>query len=169
MVRHQAPALRRLVINIGSNHIDLARTFFGQHFDAFAQIVHTAHERLDLAQRLRPGTNTALGKHGFKGGTYGRHSDQARAARMHANQIVFVGPAGHELFQVGVLQRFVKRGFDIVGRSTHGCCVLFHFWHAPILTRFGLGLLHRGTFAIGASGCPLVYANVMAHLREFFL
>ena len=127
MVRHQAPALRRLVIDVGGNHIDLARAFFGQYFDAFAQIVHTADERLDLAQRLRPGADAALGKHGFKSGTYGRHADQARAARMHANQIVFVGPAGHEFFQVGVLQRFIERSFDIVGRSTQGRGVLFCF------------------------------------------
>ena len=57
----------------------------------------------------------AVGEHGLERGADGAGADQARAARVHADDLVVIGPAGHALRDVAALQRFVKRGLDIVG------------------------------------------------------
>jgi hypothetical protein len=53
VVRHHAPALRGLVIDVGGQHEGMARAFGGEHLDALQHVVHGAGQRLDLAHPRR--------------------------------------------------------------------------------------------------------------------
>jgi hypothetical protein len=115
MVGHQAPALSCPVIGVGRNHPGIARTLGGHHRHPLDDAVHGAVHRVDLAHLLRPGVNHAVGKQGFEGGTDGARPVQPPATGVDADDVVFVGPAAHQLFDIALLQGFVEGGFDVVG------------------------------------------------------
>jgi hypothetical protein len=83
MVRHHAPPLRRLVVDVGGNHI----TPCGVRPRSTPQCVRstlctTAGHRLDLAANLLgPGPDAAIGEQGVKRGADRAHANQARTAR----------------------------------------------------------------------------------------
>ena len=114
MVRHHAPALRREEVHVGGQDISVARALFGQDFDAFEHAVHAGAERLNPAHLERLHAQGAIGKHGVERAAYGAGADQPRAARMHAHHFVLISPAGHQLFDVALLKRVVKRCFGFV-------------------------------------------------------
>ena len=60
-----------------------------------------------------------------------RNSGDARAAGMHAIDLVVVRPYGHHRFEVLLGERFVERGFGILRRRKK------HFLHGPALVSAG--------------------------------
>jgi hypothetical protein len=48
---------------------------------------------------------------------------------VNANDVIFFRPTIHELLNVGVLQRFIKALFNVVGGSTHDGGVQFSSFH----------------------------------------
>ena len=67
------------------------------------------------AQALGRGADRALAEHQLEGLADRRRAHQARTTRVDADDVVLVGPAGHQLLQVALLQRLVERNFDFVG------------------------------------------------------
>ena len=120
MVRDQTPALCRLVIDIAGNDIGVTRALFGHDLNALQHAVQAGAHGLHLAHLLCMGANAAVGKHGFKGRAYRTRAQQARTAGVHTNDVVLIGPAGHEFVDVAALQGFIKSGFDIVGIAAAG-------------------------------------------------
>jgi hypothetical protein len=73
--------------------------------------------------------HTAIGKHALKRRANGAWPNHPGATWVHTHDLVFLSPAGHELFDVGVLERLVKALFNVVGRSTHDGCLQFGSFH----------------------------------------
>jgi hypothetical protein len=59
----------------------------------------------------------AVCKKRSKGTAYSLYTDLAAAARMDANNVFFIRPAGHELVDITELQRIIKSGFCVVGMA----------------------------------------------------
>jgi len=59
-------------------------------------------------------TQGAIGKYGIKCAANGAGADQPGTARVHADHLVFITPAGHQLFNVALLQRIIKSCFGVV-------------------------------------------------------
>ena len=60
-------------------------------------------------------------------------ADHARAAGVDADDVVLVGPAGHQLVDVGVLQGIVERGLDLVGIALEVGGLEFGLAHGPAI------------------------------------
>ena len=120
MVCHHAPALGRLVVHVGGDGVNVTWAFFAQHFDAFKHAVNTGAQSVQLAHLDEPGTNAAIGKHGLKRAAYGDWAQLPGATGVNADCFVLIAPAGHELFNIAVLQGVVKRGFDVVNAERAG-------------------------------------------------
>jgi hypothetical protein len=75
------------------------------------------------------GLHTAIGKHALKRCANGTWPNHPGPPWVHANNLVFFCPAGHELLDVGVVERLVKALFDVVRRSAHDGCLQFGSFH----------------------------------------
>src|SRR5665647_2450960 len=117
MVGDHAPALSRLVIDIGGDHVGLAQAFPGQHVDALEHAVHAGAHALHPANFFGMNPDRSVGEQGVKHGAYGCRAHQPPATRVHADNVVLVAPAGHELFNVATLKRLVKSGLGVVGAA----------------------------------------------------
>jgi len=136
MVGHHAPALRRSVVDVGGNDKGLHRAVLGQDLNALAHVVHHAGQRLNLAYRLRLYPDTAIVKDGVKSSPNGAQAHQSWPTWMDAHNFILIGPAGHELFNVGGLQCLVKAGLDFFGTTAHGGGLFFSFGHDGLLLRW---------------------------------
>ena len=74
-----------------------------------------AFAKFQAAHLFRVGLDTAVGKHGFERGAHRGMPHHPGTTRVHADDVVLVGPAGHEAFEVAVLQGVVERVFGVVG------------------------------------------------------
>ena len=55
-----------------------------------------------------------MGKHGIKGGPDGPRADHSGATGVDTHNIILLGPAGHEFFDIGGLKRLVKGRFNVI-------------------------------------------------------
>jgi hypothetical protein len=118
MVHRQPPALRGLDKDVGRQHPGAAAAALGiGHHDLLDDVMHRAAESVQPALQLRPQRDRAVGEDRFEAGADRRRADQPRAAGVHAGDLVVIGPHGHQLVEIGVLQRLVELGLDIVGRG----------------------------------------------------
>jgi hypothetical protein len=75
----------------------------------------------------------AVCKKRSKGTAYSLYTDLAASAGVDANNVFFIGPAGHELVDVTELQRIIKSGFSIVGMAVV-CEIGFGWSHGESLS-----------------------------------
>jgi hypothetical protein len=105
MVRHHAPALRGLVVDVGGHHPGLRAVPSGVSTAIeLHQAVHALARESTACGRSGQGLYGAIGKHGFEACADGARAPTRGPPGMHANDIVFVRPACHELVNVGRLQ-----------------------------------------------------------------
>lgn len=121
MVHHQPPALWSLVIHISRNDMGGAGAVRREDFDLFKHMVHRTGQGVHPADVFGFDVDcTTVGKQGIKGGANRACATQPGSARMDAGNVIFVGPAAHEFFEIAPLQSFVKGGFDFVRCSAYG-------------------------------------------------
>jgi len=127
MVHHHSPALRGLVVDVGSENIGGHGAFFGLNLYLFQNVVHCARQRIDTSDLLSPGLNaTAVLEHRFKGSAYSAVSNDAWPTGVNTGDIVFVCPAAHQSVNVAGAQGFIERGFNFIGGSAQ-CGMEFGF------------------------------------------
>src|SRR5574337_980125 len=120
MVRDHAPALRVAVVDVAGDHMRLGRPFVGHHVDALDHAVHRAGERAHAVHPLRPHRQAAARQQRLEAGADRGGADQPAPAGVHADDLVFVGPAGHQPVEVARLQRFIEHEFGVVSRAADG-------------------------------------------------
>ena len=79
----------------------------------------------------------AIGEHRAKCLTNCGAANQPRTAWMHTDNVILIGPAGHEFFKITRLQRLIELCFDDVCCTTHCGSLKFGFRHAEIVYGFG--------------------------------
>jgi hypothetical protein len=80
---------------------------------------------------------------------------------MNTYHLVVIGPAGHQPVQVGVLQRLIKSGFQLIRRASGNGSNFFDFGHgedsfsgALILPRFQNKVPHQAKGATARIAAP---------------
>src|SRR5207253_5223598 len=131
VVRDQAPALGRAVIDVRGDHPCNGWATRRDDFDALQDVVHRTRDRHDLARTLRPGPDGApLAEHRLESRADGGRTHHARTARVDADDLVLVGPARHEPLDVPALEGIVESGFDVVGVAFEAGGLDFGLAHA---------------------------------------
>ena len=163
VVRHHAPALRRLVIDVGRQHESVARPVGGQHLDAFQHVVHALASDSTLRTRAGVAWIAPLPNICSKAARIAAAPTSRGPPGMHAEDLVLVGPAGHQRVDVAALQRLVEGGFHIVGGAAegggaefglgrHGRCICREYrdsaLRGSVRTRPQPALRHRAQFAL---------------------
>ena len=92
-------------------------------------MVHCAGQRLHFVHTLGIGLNTAILEHALENGAYSALPDHAWSTWMHAYDVVFFSPTGHQLLNVCILQGFIKDLLNVVGRSSHDSFLQFCAFH----------------------------------------
>lgn len=129
VMRHHAPTLGGLVVDIGGNHKCLLFPLRRHDLYAFYQVMNRTGQGVNFVDSLRVGLHAAVGKHVFKGCSNGALPDQPGTAGVNANNVVLFGPTPHELLDVPVVQGFIEVVFDVIGGSTHDGCLEFGSFH----------------------------------------
>ena len=109
-----SPALDCFEVNVGGQHIGLRRAVGGHDFNALDDAVNANAQGLHAAHMFNAGAYRAVRKHRFKTTSDRQRADPSRTAWVDADDVVFIGPAGHEFVDVTESQGFVKRGFGLV-------------------------------------------------------
>ena len=117
MVRHQAPALRRFEVDIGSDHAGMRRSVGRHDLDTLQHTVNARTQSFNTPNMFNVRPYRAVCKKRCKGTADSLYTDLAAAARVDANNVFFIRPAGHELVDVTELQRIIKSGFRVVGMA----------------------------------------------------
>jgi hypothetical protein len=87
-------------------------------------------EGIDAANVLGVRVDSAtFRKHRLKRCTYGGYAHDAGPTRVHANDVILVGPAGHQSVQVASLKGVIKHGLQVIGFAAVQGGVFTGFWH----------------------------------------
>ena len=117
VVGHHTPTFGGLVVNVGRHDEGLVHAIRERYLQLFDHTVHGTGQRKHSVYLQRCGPHRTVVEHGLEGSPNVNRTQEARSTRMHAHNILILRPAGHQLFNVTLLQRFVKRSFDVVGRA----------------------------------------------------
>ena len=117
MVRHQAPALRCFKVDIGSDHPGMRRSVVRHDLDSLQNTVNACTQSFNTSNMFDVRAYCAMCKKRSEGTAYCLYAHLPAAARVYANNVFFIRPAGHELVNVTELQCIVKSCFCVVGMA----------------------------------------------------
>jgi len=125
-MRHQSPALGCLEVDVGGDYKGLRWAGAAHDVDPLDDAVKADAECLYAPNVFNVRAYRAVRKHRLKTTPNRQRTDLSRTAWVDADDIVFVGPAGHELVDVAEPHGFIKCGFGfvcmaVVGQGWFGC------------------------------------------------